>query len=550
MQLEIGVDALLLVGSTLLLLAGLSAAVLDKLGQRLRVPGALLFLVLGMVAGNEGVGLVVLDDAALVQNVGTIALLFILFEGGLTTKPTDLRLAALPGTALATIGVAVTAAVTGLGIWWLLDLDPATSMLIGAVVASTDAAAVFSMMRTTPLPRRISALLRLESGANDPIAVMLTVGMIATIVDGGVGPGDWALFAVVQLLGGGIVGGLIGALGAVALRRLELGVEGMYPVVAGALGAMAYAAAASVGASGFVAVYVAGLLIGAFVPRHRRSIRGVHEALANASEIGLFLLLGLLVTPSELIPVVLSGLLVALILTFVARPTAVWLCTLGQRYSWQERMLLSWGGLRGAVPIVLGTFPATATVDDGGAIFNVVFFVVLVSVLVQGTTLLPLVKRLGLQVERPGWAPVAEALPIEGIDVDLIEVFVTEDLALHGRRLHEIPPPDRALVAAIVREHRVLIPRGDTRLANGDVLLLTTERQGDAADRLTAWARGEDLPDGPTAGVPGGSTALDADGVRRGPVRRRQADGAEPLRESAGDDDTVSRQPGTGADER
>ncbi|GGI07309.1 potassium/proton antiporter [Egicoccus halophilus] len=501
MQLEIGVDALLLVGSGLLLLAGLASAVLDKAGARFRVPGALLFLGLGMLAGNDGLGLVLLDDPQLVQNVGTVALLFILFEGGLTTKPTDLRLAALPGALLATIGVAVTAGITGLGIWLVLDLDPVTSLLLGAVVASTDAAAVFSMMRTTPLPRRISALLRIESGANDPIAVMLTVGLLATLAGDEVTAGDWAVFALVQLLGGALVGLAVGGIGVATLRRLDLGVEGMYPVVAGALGALAYSSAAWAGASGFVAVYFAGLLVGALVPRHRRSIRGVHEALANAAEIGLFLLLGLLVTPSELPPVALPGLLVALLLAVVARPVAVWLCTLGQRFSWRERALVSWGGLRGAVPIVLATFPATAAADDAGAIFNVVFFVVLVSVLVQGTTLRPLVRGLRLQVDRPAWAPVAEALPIEGLDVDLVEVFVTEDLALHGRRLHEVPPPDRALVAAIVRGHRVLIPRGDTRLATGDVLLLTTHRQGDVLTRMTAWARGE-VP------TTGGSTAL------------------------------------------
>ncbi|MFA9445689.1 potassium/proton antiporter [Egicoccus sp. AB-alg6-2] len=494
MQLELGVDGVLLIGSVLLLAAAVTAAVMASAGARLRIPGALLFLGLGMLAGDDGLGLVRMSDPALVQNVGTMALLFILFEGGLTTKPTDLRLAALPGTLLATLGVAITAAVTGFGIWLVLDLDPLTAGLLGAVVASTDAAAVFSMMRTTPLPRRVSALLRLESGANDPIAVMLTVGLIATLTGPGVTSGDWVVFAVTQLFGGALVGGAIGLAGVAALRRLELGAEGMYPVIAGALGALAYAVAATLGASGFVAVYLAGLLIGALVPRHRRSIRGVHEALANASEIGLFLLLGLLVFPSDLPGVALAGLLVAFVLTFVARPIAVWACTLGQRYGWRERALMSWGGLRGAVPIVLATFPATADLDDGGAIFNVVFFVVLVSVLVQGTTLVPLVRWLGLEVTRPGWSPVAEALPLEGIDVDLIEVFVTEDLPLHGRRLREVPPPERALVAAIVRGHRVLIPRGDTRLANGDVLLLTAQREGDALLRLTAWARGEALP--------------------------------------------------------
>jgi potassium/hydrogen antiporter len=490
-ELTLGVDAVLLVGAVLLLAATLSSSVLSIFGGRLRVPGALLFLALGMVAGSDGLGLVTLDDPELVQNVGVIALLFILLEGGITTKPTDLRLAALPGTLLATAGVVLTAAITAAGVWLLLGVDPVTAGLIGAVVASTDAAAVFSMMRTTPLPRRVSALLRLESGANDPIAVMLTVGLIATYTEAAT-PGQWALFALVQLLGGGVAGLAVGGLGVLALRRVSLVVEGLYPVVAVAFGGMAYGLAAQLGASGFVAVYVTGLLIGALVPRHRRAIRGFHEALANAAEIGLFLLLGLLVFPSQLGGVAVAALLVALVLTFVARPVAVVLCTLGQGFGWRERALVSWAGLRGAVPIVLATFPYTAGVDAEGTIFDVVFFVVLVSVLVQGLTLLPLVRWLGLDMERPAWSPVAEALPLDGIDVDLVEVFVTEDLGLVGKRLRDAPLPPATLVAAVVRGHRVLIPQGDTRVLAGDVLLLTAQRSGDAIADLTRWARGED----------------------------------------------------------
>jgi potassium/hydrogen antiporter len=490
-ELSLGVDAALLAGAVLLLAATLSSSLLSVFGGRLRVPGALLFLALGMIAGSDGLDLVTFDDPGLVQNVGVVALLFILFEGGLTTKPTDLRLAALPGTLLATVGVLITAAITAAGVWLLLGVDPVTAGLIGAVVASTDAAAVFSMMRTTPLPRRVSALLRLESGANDPIAVMLTIGLIATYA-GGASPTEWATFALVQLVGGGIAGVAVGMLGVVTLRRVVLGVEGLYPIVAAAFGGMAYGLAAQFGASGFVAVYVTGLLIGALVPRHRRAIRGFHEALANAAEIGLFLLLGLLVFPSQLAGVAVAALLVALVLTLVARPVAVVLCTLGQGFGWRERALVSWAGLRGAVPIVLATFPFTAGVADGEAIFDVVFFVVLVSVLVQGLSLLPLVRWLGLDVEQPAWSPVAEALPLEGIDIDLVEVFVTEGLGLAGKRLRDAPLPPATLVAAVVRGHRVLIPQGDTRVLAGDVLLLTAQRQGDSIAQLTRWARGED----------------------------------------------------------
>jgi cell volume regulation protein A len=489
--LEIGVDSTVLLVAVLLLAAVLTAAFAARPGSRFRVPGALLFLALGMAVGDDGLAWITFDDPNLARDLGVVALLLILFEGGLTTKPTDLRLAAVPGLALATLGVVITAAVTGFGVWLLVDVDPLTAGLIGAVVASTDAAAVFSMMRTTPLPRTVAAVLRIESGANDPIAVMLTVGLLATLTTGGVGPGEWVTFAVVQLLGGVAVGGGIGVLGVLLLRRVELGVEGLYPVLALAIGGAAYGVAAALGASGFVAVYLTGLAIGGFVPRHRRTVLGVHEALANAAEVGLFLLLGLLVFPSRLPAVALSALAVSAVLILVARPAAVWLCTLRSGMRWRERTVVSWAGLRGAVPIVLATFPYTAGVPGGDVLFDVVFFVVLVSVLVQGTTLEPLVRRLGLARTAAVWSPVAEALPLDRLDVDLVEVHVTPELAIAGRRLKEVGELPNTLVAAIVRSDRVVIPKGDTRIEVGDVLLLTAQRDGDAVARLTAWARGE-----------------------------------------------------------
>lgn len=491
MRLELSVDPLILAGSVLLLAAVLTAALAAKPGSRFRVPGALLFLAVGMIAGDDGLGWITLNDPAVVRDLGVVALLLILFEGGLTTKPTDLKLAAVPGSLLATVGVVVTAVLTAVGVWALTGVDASIAALIGAVVASTDAAAVFSMMRTTPLPRRVSAILRIESGANDPIAVMLTVGILSVLDGEANGILDWALFAIVQLGGGGLVGVGVGLAGVWLLRHVDLGVEGLYPVLAAAVGGAAYGVAATLGASGFVAVYVAGLFVGALVPRHRRSVLGFHEAAANAAEVGLFLLLGLLVAPSDLPAVALPGIVLAAVLIFVARPAAVWLCTLGSRLGWREQTVISLAGLRGAVPIVLATFPYTAGIDGTRTIFNIVFFVVLLSVLVQGTSLLPAVRRLGVEDESPAWSPVAEALPLDGIHVDLVEVTVTEELALAHQSLRDTPEIGQALVAAIVRGNRVMIPTGDTRLLPGDVLLITAEREEDVVARLTAWARGE-----------------------------------------------------------
>ncbi len=502
MQLELSIDPLILLVATLLLGAVLTAALAAKAGSRFRVPGALLFLALGMAVGDDGLGWVSLSDTSLVRDLGIAALLLILFEGGLTTKTTDLTLAAVPGIALATVGVLITAAITAMGAWVLLDVDVATAALLGAVIASTDAAAVFSMMRTTPLPRRVSAVLRIESGANDPIAVMLTVGLVTTITGGPVGPGGWALFALVQLVGGVAVGAAVGLGGVWLLRRVDLGVQGLYPILAAAIAGVAYGTAALLGASGFVAVYLAGLLIGALVPRHRRSIMGFHEAMANAAEIGLFLLLGLLVFPSRLPAVTLTALAVAGVLVLLARPAAVWLCTLGTGLDWRARTVVSWAGLRGAVPIVLATFPLTEGVPGSAVLFDVVFFVVLLSVLLQGTTLQSLVERLGVAEQRPAWAPVAEALPLDDVDVDLIELTITEDLAVVDRTLQEIGPPGAGRAVALVRDDRVEIPTGATRLRAGDVLLLTcvADDDHDLAALVTAWARGES-PDAPGDGT-------------------------------------------------
>ncbi len=490
MQVTLGVDSLLLAGAVLALSAVFVSALVTRRSRRFRVPGALLFLALGMIFGDDGLNLISLDDAELVQNVGVVALLFILLEGGLTTKPTDLKLAALPGLLLATVGVMLTAGITAAGVWLFLDVDLVTAGLIGAVVGSTDAAAVFSMMRTTPLPRRTAALLRVESGSNDPIAVMLTVGLLATY-DQGATIGQWASFALIQLIGGGIVGGAVGMLAVVTLRRTTLALEGLYPITIAAFGALAYGLAVTIGASGFVAVYLTGVLVGALLPRQRRAILGFHEALANAAEIGLFLLLGLLVFPSQLPAVALPALLVTAVLTVVARPAAVWACTLWQRYGWRERTVLSMGGLKGAVPIVLATFPLTADVDGADLIFDVVFFVVLVSVLIQGVALLPTVRRLGFEERLPAWAPVAEALPLEGIEIDLIELHVTADMTVAGRRLSELAIPDGSIVTAVVRNDEVIVPKGDTEIRVDDVLLITTQRDRTALQRLTAWARGE-----------------------------------------------------------
>ena len=490
MQTTLAIDPAVLAVSVLLVIAVLTAS----LSQRLQAPSALLFLGLGMVVGDDGLGLVPLDDQQLVQSIGVVALVVILFEGGLTTKPTDLRRAWLPGGLLATIGVLITAGVTAGGVYLVLDVEPLTAILLGSVVASTDAAAVFSTLRTINLPPRLGAVLKLESGANDPIAVALTVGLLE-YWRAQPGAGELAVFAVAQLLVGIIVGAAVGLAGAWMLRRVRLPADGLYPVAALSVAGIAYGVAVPLRGSGFLAVYIAGLIVGALVRRRRRGIRDFHEGLANASEIGLFLVLGLLVNPGELPEVWVPGLVTAALLTLVARPLATALCLLPTRLPWREQTIVGWAGLRGAVPIVLATFPVTVGYPGGQLIFNIVFFVVLLSTLVQGVSVGPLVGWLGVRAARPAWAPVAEALPIDEVDADIVEVVVTEDLPIVGRRISEVPLRRGMLMASIVRGESVLVPRGDTRILAGDVLLVVVEEADHSAERVTSWARGEAVED-------------------------------------------------------
>lgn len=474
--------ALLLVGALLIggvLVAGFS--------DRLRVPGALLFLALGMAAGDGALGIVAFDDASMAQNLAAGALIVILFEGGLTTKPTDLRRGGLPGFVLSNVGVLITAVVTAAGLVVLLDVSWRTGLLFGAIVGSTDAAAVFDLLRRAPLPRRVAATLEVESGANDPFAIMLTIGLL-TSADQSVTFQQWLVFGAAQLFGGLAVGLLAGAVAVWLLRHTPLP-YGLYPVLAFAAAAVTYGAAAVAGASGFLAVYVCGILVGTFVPRFRRVIRNFATSLANMADIGLFLLLGLLVDPTRLLGVAGPALAATAILLLVARPVAVAACLTPFRFPWRHQLVASWAGLRGAVPIVLATFPLTAGYPAGGTIFDVIFFVVLVSVALQGATVQPLVERLGLASPRAAWETLAEILPVDGLDADLVELTVADGMAIAGRRLIDVEVPDGVLITTLVRGHEVIVPTGQTELQPGDMALIAVSRHLDAAAFVKSWAR-------------------------------------------------------------
>jgi len=479
---DLPTDQLVLAGSALLVLGVVGAGIAD----RLRVPGLLLFLTLGMTLGDDGLNWISLSDAQLAQGIAVAALVVILYEGGLSTDFREVRPVAIPALSLATIGVVITAAVTAGAATVLLEIDRTTALLIGAVVASTDAAAVFSVLRNVGLPRRLSHLLEAESGANDPMAVLLTAGLLATW-EGHVGAADWIVFGVRQLGGGLLVGLAVGWLGAELLTRSHLTSSSLYPVLALGVGGLAYGGAAALAMSGFLAVYVAGMVVAAKAPSRRRAVRTFLEGLASTAQIGLFLLLGLLVFPSRLDAEAAAAFGVAVVLVLVARPLAV-LASIGwMRFRLVDLALVSWAGLRGAVPIVLATFPLTSGYPEGQLIFDVVFFVVVLSVLVQGLTVGPLARRLGMKAEPNVAASMAEALPVDAPGVELLEIEIGSACRVVGRPLAEVPPPLGARVSAVMRGGDVLIPTGASTLQAGDRIVVFGEAHPDLARAVRDW---------------------------------------------------------------
>lgn len=481
----LAVDRPLLAGAALLTAGVLAAA----LGARLRVPGALLFLGIGMVIGSDGLDWISLSDPVLVQSLGVVALVVVLFEGGLTTDPDQLRRGAAPGLVLATVGVAITAGVTALGAVWLLGVPSRVAWLIGAIVASTDAAAIFDLLRRAPLTERLASVLKVESGANDPVAVLLTVGLLSAWQTPASTTTAWIVFGAMQLIGGAATGLAVGWVGVRLFRRVELGAPGLYPILGLGVAGVTYGAAVAIGASGFLATYVVGIVLAAELPRWRSVLRTFHTALANGAEIGLFLLLGLLVVPAQLPAVALTATGVVALLVLVGRPLAcaVSLAPLG--FSARGIAVISWLGMRGAVPIVLATFAFSAGIPGASTILNVVFFIVLTSALVQGTTALPVIKGLGLTAPRSPRDVIAGSLPVAGTNIDVVEVLVPAASPLVGRQLRDVPAPADVLVTAVVRDDDVLLPRGDTRLRTGDLLVVTTTDRELGLAHLEAWVR-------------------------------------------------------------
>jgi potassium/hydrogen antiporter len=463
-------EATALLLATCGLLLGISV-IFSRASQRTGLPIALLFLLVGMLAGSEGIGRIAFDDYRFAFRVGVLALALILFDGGLNTPLGPVRKAIGPAGALATVGVAGTAVLVAtcahfLGLGW------PEALLLGAVVSSTDAAAVFSGLRGSgiQLKKRIGVTLEVESGINDPVAVILTTVLTQNLlVPGSAAPLRMVLEIAVQLVVGAAFGAGVGYGGRYLLSRLSLSSGGLYPVMTLALGLLAFGLTTVAHGSGFLAVYLAGLLLGnGPLPYHAGLLR-VHDALAWLSQVGMFLILGLLIYPSRLLDVAGVGLAIAVMLAFVVRPLVVGLCLLPFRYPRKEVLYIGWVGLRGAVPIVLATFPVLAGAPGAGRLFDLVFFIVVANALVPGATVAWVTQKLGLQAKEPPAPQAVLAIesrqPLQG---ELMSFYIDEALVVAGVPLEDLPFPDGAAVTLIVRKNQLVAPTPSTRLESGD----------------------------------------------------------------------------------
>lgn len=462
--------------------------VVGKAGHKFGIPVLLLFLGVGMLFGQDGFGLE-FQNIQTAQIIGTVALSIILFSGGLDTKFVDIKPIILPGVIMATGGVVLTALFTGIFAWWIsgmlvpsLTVGFTTALLLAATISSTDSASVFGILRSrgTILKNNLRPLLELESGSNDPMAFMLTITLITIINSGGVSFWDVALLIVVQLVVGALTGYYLGKLSVILINRIRLDNGALYPILLFTLGMFIFSLTYFLKGNGYLAIYIAGLVIGNSKFVHKRTSMRFMDGLAWMSQILLFLTLGLLVNPHELLgaDVLIPGLIISFFIIIVARPLSVFLCLIPfKKISTRDKVFVSWVGLRGAVPIIFAILTLAAEVPHARWMFNIVFIITLVSLILQGTFLNLVAQWLKLS-SRPTLYRSLEDFDVEfseEIKSAMTEILITEDAIKHGRNLIEMPLPDKTLAVMVKRGERYFIPTGRTELCVGDKLLVISD---------------------------------------------------------------------------
>jgi potassium/hydrogen antiporter len=442
----------------------------SRAAGRFGIPVALLFLLLGVLGGSEGLGGIEFEDYGLTFRLGTVALVLILFDGGLNTPLSSVREGLKPAAVLATLGVLGTAVLMGVAAH-LFGFEWKHALLLGAIVSSTDAAAVFSVLRGSGLylKRRVGVTLELESGLNDPMAIILTVEFTQALVSGA--PLGWGLLVDVvrEMALGAVLGVGLGYASRLLLRHARLPAGGLYPVLTLALAFLAFGLPTLLHGSGFLAVYITAMLLGNEAIRYRAGVLRVHDAIAWLAQVGMFLMLGLLAYPSKLVDVAWVGLGLGLVLAFLARPLVVALCLLPFRFPWRQSLYVGWVGLRGAVPIILATFPVLSEAPGAFSIFNVVFFIVVVNALVPGATVGWVTRQLGLVSQAPPPPPaMLELTSTHLLHGELVHFYLDPASAAAGATIADLPLPASAVMTLILRGSELIPPKGGTQLLPGD----------------------------------------------------------------------------------
>lgn len=475
----VNLELLLLIGAILIVISILLAKVFYNIG----IPTMLLFIAVGMLAGSEGIGGIYFDDASLAKSIGIVSLVFILFSGGLETSWEDSVPILKPSFLLATIGVLLTALITAFFIMLIFDTSFLWGFLIGSIISSTDAAAVFSILRAgnISLKGKLKALLELESGSNDPMAVFLTIATIELLITPEKTIINLLQMFVMQLCIGAIIGFIGGKIMVHIINRIKLFADGIYPVMLFAMIFFIYSATSEIHGSGFLAIYIAGIVLSNSQFVHKKSLLGFFNGLAILSQIAMFLTLGLLVFPSQLIDVIGSGLLISFLLMIVARPISVFITLLPFNFDLREKLLTSWVGLRGAVPIILATFPLLMGIENSNLIFNLVFFVVLTSSLLQGWSINPVSKFLGLSEPLKGkkQAPI-EFTPKQDDDTELFEFIVPYGSKIIGKQIVDLNFPNDSRIVIVTRDEKSIVPSGSTVIEGGDVLSVLSNKKSAA----------------------------------------------------------------------
>jgi cell volume regulation protein A len=471
----------MLVGSLLLFISIIAGKTTYKFG----VPTLVLFLLIGMLAGSDGIGGIHFNDPSVAQFIGIVSLNFILFSGGLDTNWGSVRPVLWQGLTLSTLGVLLTAVTLGLFVWAITDFTVYESLLLGSIVSSTDAAAVFSILRSKSLALKghLRPTLELESGSNDPMAYVLTIAFLSLVVNPELGILSIIPLFLQQMLLGGLGGFLFGKLSKIIINRIRLDFEGLYPVLVIALMFITFSATDFVGGNGFLAVYICAVYLGNQSLMHKKTILKMYDGLAWLMQIVLFVTLGLLVYPTHIIPVLGIGLLISVFLMLIARPISVFISLTPFKMRNSKRSYLSWVGLRGAVPIVFATYPLIAGIEKADMIFNIVFFISLTSVLVQGTSLTWVAKWLGVALpEKVKPLAPTEAFLTEHPRTAMCEITIGQRDAVVDKKIVDLNFPRRAIIAMIRRDNEYITPNGATVIDAGDVLIVLSDNEAGLAE--------------------------------------------------------------------